>query len=60
MARDFTELIAWQLAQDLKVLVFTLVERPQIARDGDFVGQITDAARSGPRNIAEGFGRFNR
>ena len=60
MARDFTELVAWQLSRELKNGVYALVKRPTIARDFGFVQQITDAAASAPRNIAEGFGRFNR
>ncbi len=60
MAKDFTELFCWQLARELKLVVLDLVKRPQVTRDFDFVRQITDAAASGPRNIAEGFGRFNR
>jgi four helix bundle protein len=58
MAKDFTELVAWQLARELKLRVYELVKRPQVARNFDFVRQICDAASSAPRNIAEGFGRF--
>jgi four helix bundle protein len=60
MAKNFTELIAWQLARELKLSVYQLVKHPKMARDFRFIDQITDAAASGPRNIAEGFGRFNR
>ena len=60
MASEFTDLIAWQLARELKLRVYDIVKRPVVARDRAFVDQITDAARSGPRNAAEGFGRFNR
>jgi four helix bundle protein len=60
MARDFTDLEAWQLAVELKKWVYALVRRPAVARDGRLVSQIVDAARSGPRNVAEGFGRFHR
>jgi len=60
MAREFTELIAWQLARDLKLRVYELIKQPRVARDSAFVAQIVDAAASAPRNIAEGFGRFNR
>jgi four helix bundle protein len=60
MARDFTELVAWQLARELKLLAYELVKRPTVARDWKFVEQLSDSAASAPRNIAEGFGRFNR
>jgi four helix bundle protein len=60
MAKEFTELVAWQLARELKLTVYELVKHPKMARDFKFIDQITDAAASAPRNIAEGFGRFNR
>jgi four helix bundle protein len=57
-AKDFTELIAWQSADDLERFVLEIVRRPTLARDRDYVAQASDAAASAPRNIAEGFGRF--
>ena len=39
-------------------MVDRLCERPAIATDVKFHGQLSDAAASGPRNIAEGFGRY--
>lgn len=60
MAKEFTEIAAWQLARELKLRIYEITNRPPVARDFGFVDQITDAARSGPRNVAEGFGRFNR
>jgi four helix bundle protein len=60
VARDFADLSAWQLAVELKKWVYLLVRRPAVARDRGLVDQIVDAARSGPRNVAEGFGRFQR
>jgi four helix bundle protein len=59
-ATKFTELVAWQLARELKLRVYALVKQPSVARDVKFVAQIVDAAASAPRNIAEGFGRFSR
>jgi four helix bundle protein len=59
MAKDFTELDAWKLAREVKLRAYALAKRPDVARDFDFVQQVTDAAASGPRNIAEGFGRFD-
>lgn len=60
MASDFTELVAWQLARELKLLAYRVARQPTVARDWRFADQLVDAAASGPRNIAEGFGRFNR
>jgi four helix bundle protein len=56
-ARHFTELDCWQLANDLKLKIYTVSERPALKRDRNYYEQIRDAAASGPRNIAEGFGR---
>ena len=57
-ARDFTELIAWQRADDLERFVQEIIKRPILTRDRDYCGQAADSAASAPRNIAEGFGRF--
>jgi four helix bundle protein len=56
-AKHFRELVCWQLAQELKLAIYELIESPTIKRDLRFCDQIREAARSGPRNIAEGFGR---
>ena len=56
--RDFREIGAWQLARELKLLAYQLLSRPEVARDFGFRDQLSDAARSAPRNIAEGFARF--
>ena len=57
-AKDFTELVAWQRADDLERFVQGIIRRPLLARDFEFCRQASDAAASAPRNIAEGFGRF--
>ena len=57
-ARDFTELIAWQRADELEKFAKEIVKRPALARDRDYCEQTADAAASAPRNIAEGYGRF--
>src|SRR5262245_34204783 len=57
-ARDFTDLIAWQRADDLERFVLEIIKRPSLARDSDYCQQAASAAASAPRNIAEGFGRF--
>ena len=57
-AKDFTELIAWQRANDLERFVQEILTRPSLSRDHDYCDQTANAAASAPRNIAEGFGRF--
>lgn len=54
----FEDLVAWKLANELKLLVYDLCRRPAVARDVRFRTQLQDSAASAPRNIAEGFGRF--
>jgi four helix bundle protein len=56
--RSFDELDAWQLANELKLGVYALTESGSVTRDFKFREQLRDAAASGPRNIAEGFGRY--
>jgi four helix bundle protein len=56
--RDFRELRAWQLANQLRVQAHVLVQRPGVAQHRKYCEQLTDAASSAARNIAEGFGRF--
>jgi four helix bundle protein len=56
-AQDFTELVAWQLADQLDSFVSLLLERRNW-RDPTLMQQISDSAASAPRNIAEGYGRF--
>src|SRR5688572_2458644 len=55
----FEDIGAWQRAYELKRLVLGICERPCFTRDIRLQGQLVDAARSGPRNIAEGFGRWH-
>ena len=57
-ARSFTELDAWKLANELKLGVYGLIQSDQVKRDLEFRNQIRNAAASAPRNIAEGFGRY--
>ena len=57
-ANDFTELIAWQRADELERFALEMIKRPVLARDQTFCQQTTDCASSAPRNIAEGHGRF--
>ncbi len=56
--KDFREIVAWQLAEQLKLLADDFLSRPEVARRYTFSAQLDDAARSAPRNIAEGFARY--
>lgn len=56
--KDFREIVAWQLAHETKVRVDEFLNRPTFKRHYKFCDQLSDAARSAPRNIAEGFARF--
>jgi four helix bundle protein len=55
--KDFREIVAWQRARELKLRVDALLKRPVFRTQFKFKDQLSDSARSGPRNIAEGFGR---
>ena len=57
-ARSFSDLDVWQLSNELKLGVYELLHKPVVHRDLDFRDQMQDSARSAPRNIAEGFGRY--
>ena len=57
--KAFTELAAWQRADELRRFVLEVTARPQVARDVRFCEQCKSAARSVPNNIAEGFGRYH-
>ena len=56
--RSFVDLDAWKLANALKLGIYELLQRPDVQRDREFHNQIRNAAAAAPRNIAEGFGRF--
>ena len=53
------DLVAWQLANEIKDEVLALIERTPARRDYRFAGQVRDAATSIPSNVAEGFHRYN-
>ena len=59
MAKDFTELAAWRLADELRRFVIEFTARPNAVKDFRFCTQCKDAARSTTSNIAEGFGRWS-
>ena len=56
--KDIREIAAWCYARDLKVRVDVFLDRPAVKRKQRLHDQLYDAARSGPSNIAEGFGKF--
>jgi four helix bundle protein len=58
-ARRFEDLIVWQLAVAVRDSVYVLTDRGGASSDFGFRQQIRDAASSAPRNIAEGFQRYN-
>jgi four helix bundle protein len=58
IAKDFTELIAWQRADALEQFALEMTKRQPVADDPTFCQQTIDCASSAPRNIAEGHGRF--
>ena len=60
VARHFTELVIWQLADELRVLVFALTKRRPFAADFKLRSQVDDTVDSVCRNIAEGFGCGDR
>jgi four helix bundle protein len=55
----FEDLVAWQLAVELERVTEEFCTRAAIKRDLRFHDQLSDAGASGPRNIAEGFGRYH-
>lgn len=57
-SQDFREIAAWRLAHQLKLRVDLFLLSPDFRRHYRFAEQLSDAVRSGPRNIAEGFGRY--
>jgi four helix bundle protein len=58
VAKDFTELIAWQRADALEQFALEMTKRQPVADDPTFCQQTIDCASSAPRNIAEGHGPF--
>jgi four helix bundle protein len=56
--RRFEDLDAWQLSVELRDLVYRMTETGAVLADPRFRAQIRDAAAGPPRNISEGFGRF--
>ena len=55
-ARHFSQLIIWQLADELRCEILKLTARPEFERHRRLREQTNDAIDSVCRNIAEGFG----
>ena len=56
-AARLQDLVAWQLAVQLRRLTHRYCLKPEIRRNFKFHDNLSDAASSAPRNIAEGYGR---
>jgi len=56
--RRYSDLVAWQLANELKQKVYALIDQTAAREDRRFCDQLMDAAASAPRNLAEGFGCY--
>jgi hypothetical protein len=54
-ARRYEELVAWQLAVELRDRIPKSTRSGPASRDRKFLDQIQDSAASSPRNLAEGF-----
>ena len=54
----FYELVAWQLADELRCEVFAFTETGPAARDFEYRDQVRGAIGSACRNTSEGFDRF--
>jgi len=57
-ARNISEVIAWQLANEQSDLVFNLIQNGPCTRDIKFCDQIRDSSGAVAPLIAEGFARF--
>ncbi len=55
-ARHYSQLVSWQLADALRVVIFKFTQRPPFSTDFRHRSQMDDAIDSVCRNIAEGFG----
>ena len=55
--KHFNEIAAWQQARDLKKIAYGFLRKAHFRHEYKYKDQLKDAARSGPSNIAEGFGR---
>jgi four helix bundle protein len=54
----YQDLVAWQLARELRREVYALVDRSPAKDDRRFCDQIRNSAASAASNLAEGFGCY--
>jgi four helix bundle protein len=59
VARDYHDLVVWQLADELRREVYRLTDSGSVLRDFKFRAQLRDAASGIPSNVAEGFRRVS-
>jgi four helix bundle protein len=57
--KDFTDLVAWKLARELRCFVYDLSERFPAEERHVLTAQIRRAAISITANLAEGYGRYS-
>jgi four helix bundle protein len=57
--KSHEDLVAWQLATELKERVLEFTARSAVARHRSFCEQIETSSRSAPANLAEGFWRYS-
>ena len=55
----YEDLVAWQLANELKEKVYELIDNSPARNDFEFRDQIKGSSSSAPANIAEGFGYYD-
>ena len=57
--KRYQDLDSYKLAVEVRREVLRFTRREDVRRDYRYLHQIRDSARGAPRNIAEGFSRFN-
>ena len=60
MLRSYRDLLVWQKALDLTILIYRLSERFPRTEIYGLTSQVRRASVSVPSNIAEGYGRGSR
>lgn len=59
MAQHYRDLVAWQIATELRRIIIRITEAPHPKGDAKFVTDIRGSSRSIASNLAEGHGRFD-